>query len=78
MLISVFLSQILTIETNGTMAIAKLDFLQNSTTPLSSLMNKNDVTHLINQNQNFHVLILIFWGVKNTFFTKKYFFEILS
>ena len=47
------------------------------------LMNKNDVTHLINQNLNLHVLIFIFnrkndFWVKNTGFYQKIIVQIFA
>ena len=36
----------------------EMDFLHNITTLLSLFMNKNDVTHLMNQNLSLHLYIL--------------------
>ena len=61
------LSQILPIKqmyaylfgVNVKAVIMKMDFLYKSTTLLSLSMNKNDVTHLINQSLYIHVLNFI-------------------
>ena len=62
-----FLSQIL--------KIAKMDFFRNSITLLSLFKNKNDVTLLINQNLNLHVVILFFNRKMILGLKIKYFFE---
>ena len=64
-------SELAIIRDNGK---AKMDFRHNSTTTLFLFINKTDVTHLMNENQNLHVLIFIQYNRKNEFWVKILFY----